>query len=554
MIRALVTVLVLALAAYGLYLLAGRPGDVALTVGLTTYKVKLVWAAVAVLVLVGVLMAVIGFLRWLLRSPANVAGFFRTRRRSKGFNAVTQGMIAVGSGDVRRAQRQASDAERILGSEPLALLLRAQASQLSGDRAGAEAAFRAMLSEAETKPLGLRGLFVEARRRGDAHAARQLAAEAVKTSPTLPWAGTALLEFQSIEKDWSGALSTLARNANHRLVDKETAKRHRAVLLTAQAIEQAERDRAGAKASVLEALKLAPGLVPAAVLAAKLLSEGNDIRKASKVLETAWRLQPHPDIAEAYTNVRLGDSARDRYARVQTLAAQMAGNPEAAIALARAALSARDFAVARSALSPLLASGATERVCLLMADIEEAEHGATGKVREWLSRAVRAPRDPVWTADGMVSDVWLPVSPVTGRIDAFEWKTPVERLGAPVVSYADDVLADVDEPEQPKLVEARAKPVEPPPPVVEKLVEPVAAVPPAPVEPAKVEPAKVEPAKIEHSKIEVLAPEPTKPEPLKPPPRRPPPPMPVVPSHPVPDDPGTGEEEPSRVVRFPING
>ncbi|GLS20910.1 heme biosynthesis protein HemY [Labrys miyagiensis] len=531
MIRVVVTVVIFALVAYGLYVLADRPESVSLTFNHAQHSVKLVWAVVALIVIVALLMMIIGLARWLLRSPANVTGYFRTRRRSRGFNAVTQGMIAVGSGDVRRAQKQANDAERILGREPLALLLRAQASQLSGDRAGAETAFRAMLNEAETKPLGLRGLFVEARRRGDAHAARLLAAEAVKTSPSLPWAGTALLEFQSVEKDWAGALATLGRNADHRLIDKETARRHRAVLLTARAIDQAERDRAAAKASALEALKLAPGLVPAAVLAAKLLSESNDIRKAARVLETAWRVQPHPDLAEAYMNVRLGDSARDRYARVQHLAALMAGNPEASIALARAALSARDFTVARSSLSPLLASGATERVCLLMAEIEEAENGATGKVREWLSRALRAPRDPVWTADGVVSDVWLPVSPVTGRIDAFEWKTPVERLGAPVMSYSDDVLADIDEPEQPKLVEAPA----PAPTPVALETPKAAAAEPVPIEPAK---------------VEVL-----KPEPLKPPPgRRPPPPMPVVPSHPVPDDPGTGSDEANRVVRFPING
>ena len=46
-------------------------------------------------------------------------------------------------------------------------------------------------------------------------------------------------------------------------------------------------------------------------------------------------------------------------------------------------------------------------------------------VREWLARAVRAPRDPAWTADGIVSDEWEPLSPVTGRLDAFEWKVPV---------------------------------------------------------------------------------------------------------------------------------
>jgi HemY protein len=520
MVRIIVTILVIGLAALGLSWLADKPGDVMFTFQQWHVKTTLTVAVIAILLVVLALMVVIGVLRWVLRSPAALTSHLRTRRRSKGFNAVTQGMIAVGSGDVRRAHRQAVQAEKILGSEPLALLLRAQAAQLSGDRHGAETAFRSMLQDAETRPLGLRGLFVEARRRGDAHAARTIAAEAVKTSPTLPWAGTALLEFQSIEKDWAGALATLARNADHRLIDKETAKRHRAVLLTARAIDQSERDRAAAKASALEALKLAPGLVPAAVLAAKLLSEGNDIRKAAKILEAAWRLSPHPDIAAAYMNVRLGDSARDRLVRVQLLSAQMAGNPESAVALARAALAAREFAAARSALAPVLASGATERICLLMAEIEEAESGSTGKVREWLSRAVRASRDPVWTADGVVSDVWLPVSPVTGRIDAFEWKMPVERLGAPVMSYSDDVLADIDEPEQPKLVGA--------PPAAPK---PEEAAPPEP-----------------SAKVEVL-----KPEPLKPPPRRPPL-SPVLASHPVPDDPGPGADQANTVVRFPING
>jgi HemY protein len=60
-----------------------------------------------------------------------------------------------------------------------------------------------------------------------------------------------------------------------------------------------------------------------------------------------------------------------------------------------------------------------------MAEIEEGQSGDQGKAREWLSRAVRAPRDPAWTADGLVSDEWEPTSPVTGRLDAFEWKVPM---------------------------------------------------------------------------------------------------------------------------------
>ena len=63
-----------------------------------------------------------------------------------------------------------------------------------------------------------------------------------------------------------------------------------------------------------------------------------------------------------------------------------------------------------------------------MAEIERTEHGDSGRARAWTLRAVRARHDPVWTADGYVSDRWRPVSPVSGRLDAFQWQTPVAAL------------------------------------------------------------------------------------------------------------------------------
>ena len=83
--------------------------------------------------------------------------------------------------------------------------------------------------------------------------------------------------------------------------------------------------------------------------------------------------------------------------------------------------------MARTALAPFL-SAPTQRVASLMAEIEEAEHGDTGRVREWMGRAVHASGDPVWTADGVVSDRWVPVSP-NGRLDGFEWKVPLAEIG-----------------------------------------------------------------------------------------------------------------------------
>ena len=41
---------------------------------------------------------------------------------------------------------------------------------------------------------------------------------------------------------------------------------------------------------------------------------------------------------------------------------------------------------------------------------------------------IYAGRDPAWTADGIVAETWAPISPVTGQLDAFQWRVPVTEL------------------------------------------------------------------------------------------------------------------------------
>ena len=140
---------------------------------------------------------------------------------------------------------------------------------------------------------------------------------------------------------------------------------------------------------------------------------------------------PHPDLAAAYAYARPGDSPRDRLNRMRHLARLTPHDSEGPIALAITAIEAREWDEARAALEPLLEGRLTQRVATLMARIEGEQHGHTGRVREWLARAVNAPRDPAWTADGVVSDRWAPVSPVTGALDAFRWRVPVEAIDQP---------------------------------------------------------------------------------------------------------------------------
>src|SRR5581483_11553521 len=193
--------------------------------------------------------------------------------------------------------------------------------------------------------------------------------------------------------------------------------------LTARAQQAEENDRDGALAFVLEAVKLAPTFAPAAALAGRMLAEKGEMRKAGRIVERAWKANPHPELAAAYANLRFGDSARDRLQRAELLAKKTPGHLEGALAVARAALEAREFDKARAALAPFLGKP-TQRLALLMAEVEQAD-GDEGRAREWTARAVHAAQDPAWTADGIVSQRWLPVSPVSGRLDAFEWRVPL---------------------------------------------------------------------------------------------------------------------------------
>ncbi|MCA1456319.1 hypothetical protein I6F35_24430 [Bradyrhizobium sp. BRP22] len=561
MIRIILFLVLIALAAAGAAWVADQTGDVVLSTGglriettLPVFALGLGIAVVAAVILLSIL-----YLLW--RMPAWIRRGRRERRHARGRHAITQGLLAIGHGDSTAARSHAQIARRHAGSDPLTLLLNAQSAQLDGDRAGAQAAFRAMAEREDTRLLGLRGLFIEAQRSDDAVAAVMIAEEALKVSPSSPWASQAVLGFCCAKGDWAGALAILDNNQTSGLIDKATYRRQRGVLLTARALELETVDRDLSRDSVMEAIKLAPTLIPAAVLAAKYESEAHQVRRAMKIVETAWLSQPHPDLADAYAHVKLGDSARQRLVRVETLAAKTPGHIEGALAIARAAIDAAEFAKAREALNPFIAA-ATQRVALLMAEIERTEHGDSGRARAWTLRAVRALHDPAWTADGYVSDRWRPVSPVTGRLDAFQWKTPVAALpsdkgpaiesspfeeamlaskrielpkGAPSAPPPNPVEPAAEQPVEPM------KPVETAPPAEQDNtppatlpMEPAPAAPPAPSAPPAPEPARAE------SSPEVVAPLFRARQDI---PKTPPAPIPaVIPIVRAPDDPGIEED------------
>ena len=429
MIRILIFFAIVFAAAFGFVWLAENPGTVAVTWpwAEASVEVSLMVAAIALVVGLIVLMALVALVSAILNSPRTFTRWRRGRKRDKGYQALSRGLVAAGAGNSLIAHRMAKDARRHLPNEPLTEMLDAQTALLEGKHERARERFEKLSQNEETRLLGLRGLYLEAERLGDRDAAAYYAEEAVKAEPGTGWAVQTLLRDQALHGEWREALSTLENNRGTGLFGRDEFDRKKAVVLTALARGEADAKPEKARDHALAAHKLAPDLVPAAVIYARACSRLGDLKRSSSVLEATWTRSPHPDIADTYIHLRAGDAVGDRMKRAEMLAQKRGMHEETRIMLARAALEADDFARARDELKPLIEDRPSERVCLLMADIEEAEHGDRGRVRDWLARALRAPRDPVWVADGVVSERWQPVSPVTGELDAFEWKAPAEN-------------------------------------------------------------------------------------------------------------------------------
>ena len=435
MIKLLLFILLVLGLAYGFAILADMPGDVVITVAGQEISFTLMFAAVALVATIVTVMISWWLVRVIFTSPQRVSRFFRLRRRDRGYQALSTGIIAAGAGDPATARQMLRRADGLLikTSEPLIQLLEAQAVMLEGDHDKARSKFEKMLEDPELRDLGLRGLYMEAQRLGDRDAQKHYAEKAAELAPQLGWASKAALDMKTSAGDWEGALRLVEQQTTAKHIDKDAAKRKRAVLLTAIAMENVEPNPTRAKQAGLEAHRLAPDFAPAVIAASDACLRLNELRRAAKILETTWRKAPHPEVALAYVNVRSGDSAADRLKKARKLEQLKPNTTDSSLIVAQMAMEAGEFEEARKAVAAVLRNEPRESAYMLMADIEELETGDQGKIREWLSRALRAPRDPAWTADGYVAEKWAPFSPVSGRIDAYDWKVPVERIGGNLI-------------------------------------------------------------------------------------------------------------------------
>ena len=204
---------------------------------------------------------------------------------------------------------------------------------------------------------------------------------------------------------------------------RDVCRRREAVLALADASGKMESDPSGAEDAAIEANRLAPNFVPAAVAAARAYLARGKIRLATKALKTAWTHEPHPDLAAAFAEIVPDETPAERVARFGELTRITPVHPETKMLLAELSIAAEDFPEARRDMGQLADTAPTKRSLTLMAAIERGEGADDAVVKAWLAKAMTASPGPQWVCevDGKAYAKWQPTT--EGGFDTLSWKT-----------------------------------------------------------------------------------------------------------------------------------
>ncbi|HUB16175.1 MAG TPA: heme biosynthesis HemY N-terminal domain-containing protein [Acetobacteraceae bacterium] len=394
------------------WFLAGLPGHVTAQFGATTVAMATPVAGFLAVLVFTVLYASVRALGALLRLPYTAARWDAARDRRLGDRAVTRALLALAAGHKADARREASRARQWLGDTPQTLLLAAEAGRLAGRDDEAEAAFRRLTTRSDAAFLGYRGLMRQALTRQNWAEAAALARQADAAHPGAEWLRHERERLAVRAGNWAEALD---------LADTDPA---RAALAAAAA--DAEQDPTRATKLARQAWKADASLAPAALAyATRLRAEGHEAR-AQGVIRHTWALAPHPELAAFALSPVTEPLARAKAA--QRLAEANPDHAESRLLLARTALAAGLTGEARHQATLARGAGVNQRrLWLLVAEIEEAEHGDTDAgrqaQRDALRQAATADADPDWRCNRchVSQPIWHAACPACGDAGSLHW-------------------------------------------------------------------------------------------------------------------------------------
>ena len=392
----------------------------------------LVAALVALWLVLKLIALAVAVLRFMNGDETAIRRYFMRNREKRGLDALLLSMIAQAEGDGKTAIAKAEKAHKLLNRPVMTNLLIAQAAEMKGNQELAEDRYKALLDDNRSRFVAVQGLIRTKLERGDKDKARALAAKALEMQPAHAATQNTLLKLQTEAEDWSGARQTLMLKKTSGHLPRDVWRRRDAILALQDADALAATgDLARSREAAIEANRLSPDLIPAAVAAAQALTAQGKDSYAAKAIKRAWKVQPHPELAAAFAAIERNETPRQRLVRFEKLLRLRPDAAESALLRAELLIAAEDFPGARRALGDLYERDPSMRALTIMAAIERGEGAEDTVVRGWLTRALTAKRGPQWVCSKCqhVHATWQAICDQCGAFDTLEWRDAPDSSG-----------------------------------------------------------------------------------------------------------------------------
>ena len=366
--------------------------------------ITLTWQAVIVFTTAIIVLTLLTWtlLTWLWRLPSRIRSGVGLRRRNQALDAMEDALLAGADGDCDKARKKAEKARNLIGSEDLGRIVSAQAAEACGDQSEAVAQYTAMLESDKTRATGQHGLARNLLATGDLSGAIEQAQIAYADNKNARWAFDVLFQAQMADYQWNEAAKTLEMGERRKHIDKEAARRRRAVLLSAEADRISDTGQTQLATDLASrAASETPEFAPGVALAANLLNLTGEKKRAISLIEKAWAKRPHPALAIALLDLIETETPKSRRKRIDALIKANPAHRESHMLDAEEKLKAGDGVAALSVLAPYLnldseAEAPTARLCQLAGQIEE-RLGNMSDARLWYERAATAPLEADWS-------------------------------------------------------------------------------------------------------------------------------------------------------------
>src|SRR6056297_3482520 len=181
-IKIVVFAALVAAAAYGAWFLLELDGGVQIVMAGYEFNLTPIMAVIALLLLVLAIWfivklagLVIALLKFINGDETALSRYFDRNRQEKGYRALSEGLLALASGEGDVAMAKANKAEKYLRKPALTNLITAKAAEMSGNRRKAEEVYKRLLTNEKTRFVGVRGIMRQKLSEGDTETALKLA-------------------------------------------------------------------------------------------------------------------------------------------------------------------------------------------------------------------------------------------------------------------------------------------------------------------------------------------------------------------------------------------